>query len=89
MRVSPLLMVTVLTASTMVLTGFAAADGGVGACVLGNGFSLTSPSVPTPFVGVNVGVTNSTSGAYTTQAQYEAECCAEGDMAPDCFRPPM
>lgn len=80
-------MALLLTLSMMVLTNVVGADAGVGACVLGQGASLTTASAPGPFVGVNVGISNSTSGAYTSQAEYEAQCCAEGDMAPDCFAP--
>lgn len=87
MRTTPILTAIVLTLSVMVLTNVAGADAGVGACALGQGFSLTTPVVASPFVGVNVGLRNSTTGVYATQAQYEAQCCAEGNMAPDCFRP--
>lgn len=84
---APVLTAILLTLSAMVLTNVVGADAGVGACVLGQGASLTTSSAPSPFVGVNVGVNNSTSGAYLSQAEYEAQCCAEGNMAPDCFRP--
>ncbi|HET6403830.1 MAG TPA: hypothetical protein VFH78_04230 [Candidatus Thermoplasmatota archaeon] len=87
MRWTPVATAAFLTLSMMVLTGVAAADAGAGACVLGYGFSATTPAAGSPFVGVNVGLKNSTSGAHTEQGAYEAQCCAEADQAPDCFRP--
>ena len=87
MRTTSVLVATFLIVSTMVLAQVVGADAGVGACVIGQGFSLTTAAATGPFAGVNVGMTNSTTGAYTTQAEYEAQCCAETHQPPDCFRP--
>lgn len=56
---------------------------GAGVCVLGNGASVSDGT--DPFVGVNVGTV--APGAYTSQADYEAACCAETGQPPDCFEP--
>lgn len=56
---------------------------GAGVCVVGQGASISDGSEP--FVGVNVGTV--APGAFTSQADYEAACCAETSQPPDCFEP--
>lgn len=60
-----------------------AAAGGVGACANGSGTTVRDVPVGA-YVGVNVG---SNSGIFTSQAEFEAACCAETGREPDCFRP--
>ena len=76
-----------LVLSTMLLTNLALADAGVGACVAGQGASFYDAANEGPYVGVNVGYANSTTGVHTERAAYETACCAETDQPPDCFRP--
>lgn len=86
MRTTPFLTAILLILSVLALAGAARGDAGVGACVLGQGFSVTTSAAAGPFAGANVG-TASQSGVYVDQGQYEAQCCAETGQAPDCFRP--
>ena len=74
-----------LALSMMVLAGTAMADDGVGACAAGNGVSIGIGGLGA-FVGVNAG-TNSATGIYDNQADYETQCCAETGSPPDCFTP--
>ncbi len=74
-----------LAASLVVLANPASA-GGVGACVLGNGFDFYAADIPGPYTGVNVGTTSETN-VFSDPAAYEAQCCAEAGQAPDCFAP--
>ncbi|MHB8604619.1 MAG: hypothetical protein ACYDCK_05135 [Thermoplasmatota archaeon] len=64
---------------------------GAGVCVLGNGGDFNDGGDPvdpsdSTFVGVNAGL-NSQTGAFTDQASFETQCCAESGKAPDCFAP--
>lgn len=65
--------------------GVAVADPGFGACAAGFGATLTI-NVDDSFTGVNVG-TNSTTGVYSDQEDFETQCCAETGSPPDCFQP--
>jgi hypothetical protein len=65
----------------------ARADVGAGACVLGHGFAINVPDTAnSSFVGVNVGM-NSETNVFTSEVDYETQCCAETDQPPDCFDP--
>lgn len=87
MRPTLLLLAAALIVSASGLAGLAAAEAGAGACVAGIGVSLHETSLASPYVGVNVGWRNSTTGAHTDRASFQTACCAEADRAPDCFRP--
>jgi hypothetical protein len=81
-----IMLIGCMVAGLCGVTGGAQADVGVGACVVGNGFSFGAAGTPDAYAGVNVGQ-NSETGVYDNQVDYETQCCAETGQEPDCFKP--